>query len=120
MGQDTSRLPEYLTGKLPPKHYRSLQHPCRRRILRALLGGGRPKSTSELARIDHVCPSVRCASYHLLALEDSGLIAEARSELTGGSIERYFSSSVGDNKVVLGVLRGMETVDRQASIAAGS
>jgi hypothetical protein len=118
---EQQRLPEHLAAKLPAELRDALQHPFRRRILRAFREDAQRLNPVELATSGQVPCSAACVNYHMLTLSTSGLVKEERSEPAGGSLKRYFSSSVGDRKLVFTVLQDTEESDNRflAQSAAG-
>lgn len=112
----TYELPENLAQHLDGDTRRALDHLCRRRILRAFASGARPKLTPA----DLVCPDCQlsCANYHLRVLDMSGLISGAGAVHVEGATHFYFSSSIGNNKLVLTVLKATEKSDQRRSAAA--
>ena len=107
------RLPASLAVRLPADSREALQHAVRRQILRALDRDAQMLSASEVVKSGLAPCSVPCASYHLRALEKSGLVEQVASEPVGGSMKHYFSSSIGDRDLVPEVLRDTERSDKQ-------
>lgn len=120
MSLERDELPDHLAEHLPVEVRKALQHPCRRHVLRALVGDRQRKSGSELTRMDHVSRSLADTNYHVGRLRESGLVGEAASKPVGGSVKRYFWSLIDDDKAVLAVLKGMERGDRRRLGAANN
>lgn len=118
--RERDEIPEFLAENLPPEVRKALQHPCRRHILRALLGGRQRKSSSELTRLHYVSRSLAETNYHVSRLYDSGLVGQAASEVMEGSVKRYFWSLIDKDKAVLAVLKGMERRDQLGFGAANN
>jgi hypothetical protein len=107
-----SHLPDDLAETLAPHHQRALEHPFRRRILRALDDHGESQTLVELADL---LPdtSISTIGYHALVLEECGTISVTVSLLSAESSRgsNSYASNIGDDRAVRAVLNRMRPAD---------
>jgi DNA-binding transcriptional ArsR family regulator len=109
--QDRRRLPPELTGRLPAKFEKGLDHVVRRRILRALHGssGASPISLTRGELGDETLSGV---SYHCRVLLTYEMVELVGTEEARGSIRHTYASVVEENAPVLSVLGQTEELDK--------
>lgn len=81
---------------------KALNHPLRRRILRALHDGVRAKSPIQLSRELKV--PVSNVSYHVRVLRDKGVVTLISTRPVRGSSEHFYSSTLADHAVAVQLL----------------
>ncbi len=86
-----------------------LNHPLRRRILRALHGAGEAKSPGELGRAFQI--PVSNVSYHVRVLHESNAVALTDRRRVGGSTEHFYVSTLAGNELVAHLLESVEGED---------
>lgn len=109
-GSDSCFPPE-LAWALAPHLKRALDHPLRRRILRALNGNAEPRTLEELATLIPAT-SLSAIGYHVLTLEECGAVSVTASltAATASHANRY-ASNVADDQAVREVLGQTRTCD---------
>lgn len=81
---------------------KALNHPLRRRIIRALHEGDEARSPCQLGRSLHV--AVSNVSYHVRVLQDNGLIVLTGRRPVRGSTEHFYASTVAANELAVQLL----------------
>lgn len=110
---EEQRLPEHLAQQLPREVRDALGHPFRRQVLRVLDGDAQRLNAAELSQSTPLPCSVSSASYHLCVLSKSGLVEIVGSESAAGTVQRYFSSRPGRNRLVQQILGETEQTDQR-------
>jgi DNA-binding transcriptional ArsR family regulator len=93
----------------PDQILRGLNHPRRRRILRALHKAGEARSASEIAKAIRV--ELKQVTHHFKVLKECGVIALTDSRPVRGSVERFYASTVTGDKPTLLFLDSSEGHD---------
>lgn len=113
-------MPVDLVGSLPSHLKRALEHPLRRRILRAL---GGVDTTRTLGSLAETIPGVSVSSvgWHALVLEECGGVSVAiglPGVNSGGTCNRY-SSNVADDQAVTKILELTRRSDAGEDLDSG-
>jgi DNA-binding transcriptional ArsR family regulator len=108
--EDRQKLPADVARTLAPHLRRALDHPTRRRILRALNENGHAQT---LETLSDVAPSasVSAIRYHALVLEECGSISVSMALFRPGGPGPHYASNVADNRVVMEALRATRQLD---------
>lgn len=97
-----------------PELIAALNHPLRRRILRAYLGG-RFQTASSTRLADEMGMPLGNVAYHVKTLARLGVLELVRREKVRGAEERFYAVSLGDQS---GCIRGILEACREADDAA--
>lgn len=110
MQGDERGLPDDVALLLAPQLRRALDHPTRRRILRALNRAGDAQTISDLAE---AIPGawVSTIGYHTLVLEECGCVSVAVGLSVSGTPGRTYASNIADNREVIGALQVTRHLD---------
>lgn len=121
-GKRSSRkLPDELTQGVSASLEVALGHRTRREILRALSRGqASAQSPSQLVRLGRVDASVAAVSYHAKMLVKHTAAVIAEKDLTRGSTQCFYRSTVTRDREVARILRAMEVADRSPRPSDGS
>jgi Helix-turn-helix domain len=113
MGHQPQQIPVELADQLEEGICGALGHPYRRQILRTLSAAGQKMSTIQLeASTGPSCP-LSCTAYHARQLEEADLVAQVGSEAAEGTLTLFYSSLIGDDRLVHAVLQATEISDQQ-------
>jgi hypothetical protein len=110
-GSRTNRpLPELLAASLAPESRLALMHGVRRRILRMLNQAPTPQATADLVG---KFPGLSLSSfnYHVLVLDQCGILTASRGKATPGGFVRLLISNVVEDPQLVAVLRATESLD---------
>ena len=89
---------------------RALNHPLRRRILRALHDGGEARSPVQLST--ELRAPLSNLNYHVGVLRDAGAIVLSAKRPVRGSTEHFYASTVTGNAAVAEFLESTTEGDR--------
>jgi DNA-binding transcriptional ArsR family regulator len=108
--KEKRELPPEVISTLAPNQCRALDHSTRRQILRALTHDA---DRLTLVDLSEAIPdaSISTIGYHLLILEESGMVSVSRVLTAPGGTERGFASTIADNQTVAAALGAMLALD---------
>lgn len=113
MGKQSQEIPAELADQLEERIRQVLAHPGRRQILRTLNRATQRMSAVELGlTIGASCP-LSSTVYHARRLEEVGLTVGVDAKAAKGSPTHYYSSLIGDNRLLLAVLQATEDADHE-------
>jgi DNA-binding transcriptional ArsR family regulator len=103
-------LPMQLAKALKPETRQALMHGVRRRILRMLNQDPIPRTARDLLK---TFPDLSLSSlnYHILVLDECGILTVSRAKATQGSFARVFTANVADDAQLLAALQATESLD---------
>ena len=115
MQEDQPKLPAEVATTLAPNLRRALDHPTRRRILRAL---NVSSGAQTLEALCDVAPqaSVSAIRYHAFVLEECGSVSVVVGRPHHGSPGYRYASNVADDGTVVEALRATQQLDDQADV----
>lgn len=100
-----------LAARLPLELRGALDHPCRRRILRALReDGGQLRAAEIRARGCSTC-TLSCVTYHLGVLAQARLVRRLDAGSVRGRLEYAFAATLDGQPTVVEVLRATAAAD---------
>jgi DNA-binding transcriptional ArsR family regulator len=91
----------------------AINAPLRRRILRLLHEVNEARSPAEVSRAFRL--PVSAVSYHVRVLKECGTIALTDIRPKRGSIEHFYASTVGDNRLIFELLEETRSDDEKAA-----
>ncbi len=106
-----SELSPALAERLPLELRPAIDHPCRRRILRALHEDGGHLSAAEIRARGCATCTLSCVTYHLGVLVESRLARRLGAGSVRGRIEYAFSASLDGQPAVIEVLQATAASD---------
>lgn len=113
MREDVGRLPPAVGDSLAPQVRDALNHPTRRRILRALNAVSVSQTVLDLRGL---LPekSVSALSYHIWVLERHACVTVVAETVhdRGGRLRAY-GSNISDDRAVMGALAAMRSEDER-------
>lgn len=109
MQKENRKLPPELVETLAPHQRHALEHPIRRQILRTLDRDTSPLTLGGFA--EEMPAGLSTISYHLLVLEECGLVSVSGALTGPGEAERSFVSNFADNRAVVAALQAAEPLD---------
>ena len=89
---------------------RALNHPLRRKLLRALHGSSEAHSPIQLSRMTG--EDVSNIDYHIKILVSLGAAVKTGDRRVRGARENFFASGVSDHKQIVAILADTERDDR--------
>jgi predicted transcriptional regulator len=107
-GQDVGGKGQAMTVDL----IQALDHPRRRRLLRALHRSDDAQSPTQLAKI--IGDEVNRIDYHVKSLARLGVVSKTGDRRVRGVRESFFASNVSNHEQVLSILADTEGEDAEA------
>ncbi|HWC08745.1 MAG TPA: helix-turn-helix domain-containing protein [Solirubrobacterales bacterium] len=104
-------LSAYLAERLPLELRGALEHPCRRRILRALREDGGHLSAAEIRARGCTTCTLPCVTYHLGVLVESRLVRRLGAGSVRGRLEYAFAATLDGHPMVVEVLQATAASD---------
>lgn len=92
----------------------ALNHPLRRRLLRALHSAGDARSPIQLSKI--IGANVSNVDYHVKVLESLGAVAKTGDRQVRGARENFFASKVSGHEQMVAILADTARDDEGAAL----
>ena len=111
--QEGQRLPDSLVAALAPALRHALNHPVRRRILRALNDSQTARGPAAVATLIHPDPGPSLVGYHLRVLEQLGCVHRVASHGPADvPASALYASDVAGNDEIASILQATRQLDR--------